>query len=140
MLIAALLLAQSVSGPLDVYGDWIIPPDEEGGPTRGTVTISEEDGAPIGRISEIGDVYKDDPEAEGSIGLTILWGFEADKDGDKWKSGRILDPEADKEYKAKIARDGDNLSVKGCIAFFCREQIWLPAAPANPAAPVALTP
>ena len=120
-----LLLAQP--GGLDVAGLWAIPPDEPGGPGRGTVEVVMEDGAPVGRIVGLGAAYADDPQAADALGLTILWGFERDEDDDRWEGGRILDPEADKTYRSKIKREGDTLSVKGCVAFICREQVWLPA-------------
>ena len=123
-----LLLAQPAG--LDVAGLWTIPPDEEGGPDRGTVEIVMEDGAPVGRIASVGEAFRGTPEEEAALGLAILWGFERDEEDARWEGGRILDPEADKTYKAKIRREGDTLSVKGCVAFFCREQVWLPADPA----------
>lgn len=55
-------------------------------------------------------------------GLSILTGFTAD--GDLWR-GQIYDPKAGKTYRSVLQRQGaDRLSVKGCIAMFCREQIW----------------
>lgn len=122
---ATVQLSAAPSGALDVYGAWIIPPDEEGGPNRGIVTIADEGDGPVGTITAVGEALRDEPGAADAVGMRILWGFEADED--VWKSGRILDPEKDKTYRAKIKRDGDTLSVKGCIAFFCREQVWLSA-------------
>lgn len=121
-----LLLIQS-SG-LDVTGAWIIPPDEPGGPDRGTVEIVMEDGAPVGRIATVGEAYADDPGAGDALGTVILWGFERDEDDGRWEGGRILDPEADKTYKSKLERDGDTLLVKGCVAFICQTQEWARAA------------
>ena len=126
MLTLALLFVQA-SGPLDVYGTWVIPPDEEGGPSRGVVEVAKVDGAPVGTIAEVGEAYADDPEAGDALGMRILWGFEADGDGDGWEDGKILDPEKGKTYRSKIRREGEALSVKGCVAFFCREQVWQPA-------------
>ena len=134
-----LLLLQS-SG-LDVAGRWTIPPNEPGGPDRGTVEIVMEDGAPVGRISAVGAAYADDPGAADALGLKILWGFEADEDDDRWEGGRILDPEADKTYASKLQRDGDTLRVKGCVAVFCQTQVWVRAdQAASPAASVAPAP
>ena len=55
----------------------------------------------------------------------ILWGLRPDGDG-TWAGGRVLDPENGKDYKAKLAllEDGRALGMSGCIAFFCRQQIW----------------
>ena len=54
----------------------------------------------------------------------MLDGFE--KSGDKWKKGRIYNPEDGKSYKSSIRLDDDPnvLKVKGCIAFFCQSQYW----------------
>ena len=131
------LLLQS-SG-LDVAGLWTIPPDAPGGPDRGTVEIVMEDGAPVGRIAALGEAYANDPGAGDALGLTILWGFEADAGDDRWEGGRILDPEVDKTYKSKLERDGHTLRVKGCVAFFCRTQAWVRADP-DPAASAAPAP
>ena len=125
MLTLALILTQAHG--LDVAGLWLIPPDEPGGPDRGTVEIVMEDGVPVGRIASVGEAYRGTPEEEAALGLTILGGFEAD--GERWRRGKILDPEADRTYRAKMAREGETLSVKGCVAFICREQVWLPAPP-----------
>lgn len=54
-------------------------------------------------------------------GLAILTGFAAD--GNVWR-GQIYDPKAGKTYRSVVQRDGADLSVKGCIAIFCREQTW----------------
>ncbi|WP_431471108.1 DUF2147 domain-containing protein [Sphingosinithalassobacter sp. LHW66-3] len=55
-------------------------------------------------------------------GLTILSGFT--RDGAVWR-GRIYDPKSGKTYRSVLERtDPSRLSVKGCIAVFCREQNW----------------
>ena len=129
-MLAAFLLALQPTPALDVFGDWRIPPETEGGPTRGIVRIAPdtdpdneiEDGTPVGTIHRVGAAYADDPGAEDVLGLRIVWGFTPD--GDRWKGGRILDPEAGKTYRANIRRNGDALAVEGCVAFICRGQVW----------------
>ena len=129
-MLAALLLALQPTPALDVFGDWRIPPEADGGPTRGIVRIAPdrdpdneiEDGTPVGTIHRVGAAYANDPDAGDALGLRIVWGFEANED--RWKGGRILDPEADRTYRANIRRDGDALAVEGCLAFICREQTW----------------
>ena len=64
-MLLSLLLLQS-SG-LDVTGLWTIPPNEPGGPDRGTVEIVLEDGAPVGRISAVGTAYANDPGAADAL-------------------------------------------------------------------------
>lgn len=56
-------------------------------------------------------------------GMTILWGLKAD--GDEWTGGTVLDPAKGKTYKAKLEMIApDRLGMSGCIAFFCRQQVW----------------
>jgi uncharacterized protein (DUF2147 family) len=58
-------------------------------------------------------------------GLTILWGLTPGGDG--WDDGTILDPGNGKTYKAraKLLDGGRKLGVSGCVAFICREQVWI---------------
>ncbi len=78
------------------------------------------DGEPMTDVNNSDPAFRDQP----IIGLTILDGFEAD--GDKWKKGRIYNPEDGKSYKSSIQLDDtpDILKVKGCIAFLCQTQRW----------------
>jgi len=116
-----------------VYGLWLT---EDG---KGTIQIADcgpgpMEGTPCGTIATAAipegepttDVNNDDPALRGEpiIGLTMLDGFE--KSGDKWKKGRIYNPEDGKSYKSSIRLDDDPnvLKVKGCIAFFCQSQYW----------------
>ena len=39
-------------------------------------------------------------------------------------SGRIYDPKSGKTYRSVLERDGAALTVKGCIAIFCKTQTW----------------
>lgn len=55
------------------------------------------------------------------VGLTILTEF---KDGGGDWRGQIYDPKSGKTYRSILKADGNNLAVKGCIAFFCRTQNW----------------
>ena len=56
-------------------------------------------------------------------GMTILWGLQAD--GDEWTGGTVLDPAKGKTYKAKLEMiSADRLGMSGCVAFFCRQQVW----------------
>ena len=59
-------------------------------------------------------------------GMTILWGLEADGDGE-WSGGTVLDPAKGKTYKSKLELldGGRKLGMSGCIAFFCRQQVWV---------------
>lgn len=113
-----------------VYGLWLT--EEE----TATVRIADcGDGTPCGVVETADipdgepttDVNNSDPELRDQpiIGLTMLDGFEAD--GDRWKKGRIYNPEDGKSYKSSIEVEEDDpnvLKVKGCIAFLCQTQRW----------------
>jgi hypothetical protein len=76
---------------------------------------------------------------EDSLGNTNVTGtFE--KDGKTYEDGEILDPKNGKVYGCEVWREGKNLIVRGKIAFFGRNQTWLPnttyKAPEDSAPPV----
>lgn len=148
MLLPILMLLAQPAAPaaqgLDVYGEWVIPPEEEGGPSRGHVTIERAgpggesaEGTPVGRITKVGEqlIEAEGDEARDALGTLIVWGFERDEDDGQWEDGKIRDPEAGRTYDAKMRREGDTLSVEGCVLFICREQVWLPAGGAAGVAP-----
>ena len=94
------------------------------------------DGSLAGRVAEILDT-KDGPnpacdKCKGALhgkpikGMVILWGLKPDAAG-KWSGGRVLDPENGKDYKARIELldGGRKLGMSGCIAFICRQQVWI---------------
>lgn len=58
-------------------------------------------------------------------GMTILWGLKADGNG--WSGGTVLDPAKGKTYKSKLELldGGRKLGMSGCIAFICRQQVWV---------------
>ncbi len=58
-------------------------------------------------------------------GMTILWNLKPD--GDQWSGGTVPDPKKGKTYKAKLEmlEGGSKLGMSGCIAFLCRQQVWV---------------
>jgi len=112
-----------------VYGVWLT---EEGTATVRIVDCGDASPCGIIETAEIPagepttDVNNSDPALrdEPIIGLVMLHGFE--RDGDKWKKGRIYNPEDGKSYKSSIRVDDDPnvLKVKGCIVFLCQTQRW----------------
>ncbi|MGO1540992.1 MAG: DUF2147 domain-containing protein [Luteimonas sp.] len=90
------------------------------GSLQGTVAeILQSDSGPNPVCDECSGERKDQPIE----GMTILWDLE--QDGDSWSGGTILDPANGKTYRSKAQMlDDDRLGVSGCIAFFCREQVW----------------
>lgn len=127
-LITALLFALSATFAFasDVIGFWTTI-DDETKEAKSVVQIYEHKGKIYGRVV---DVLKDKnataklPGSPKIIGLDIIWNLK--KDGDEYSGGKILDPQKGKVYGCEIWRDGENLIVRGKIAFFGRNQTWLP--------------
>ena len=133
LLLAAATEAQS---PSSAVGRWKSI-DDATGKAKSVVEIYQaKDGRLAGKVVEILDL-KDGPnpacdECKGANqgkpikGMLILWGLRPDGAG-KWSGGRVLDPENGKDYKAKLEllEGGRKLGMSGCIAFLCRQQVWL---------------
>lgn len=119
----------------DITGFWTTIDDETKQP-KSIVRIYMHDGKAYGRVVKLFN----NPDATAKnvvgspkiLGLDILWDMQ--DSGDKFKGGAILDPKKGKVYNCEIWRDGDNLIVRGKIAFFGRNQTWLPSAGFQPAA------
>mgnify|MGYP001594836686 CR=1 FL=1 len=136
--ILLLLLAASTEAqtPSTAIGRWKTI-DDEPGQAKGVVEIYQaKDGRLAGKVVEILDL-KDGPnpvcdECKGAHhgkpikGMVTLWGLAADGRG-RWSGGRVLDPENGKDYKAKLELldGGRKLGMSGCIAFLCRQQVWV---------------
>lgn len=61
------------------------------------------------------------------MGLVILSGFEAQKDGKTYEDGTIYDPKNGKTYSCKITqKDADKLSIRGYIgiSLIGRTSVW----------------
>ena len=120
-------IAQELSD-LDVYGVWRTTP------TDGHVRVDDcGDGTPCGVIIRVdpdaglGEFDSKNPKPElrdnPIVGLTMLSGFE--KGADRWRSGRIYDPQSGREYRSSLKRLPDGrLQVKGCFGPFCQTQRW----------------
>ena len=70
------------------------------------------------------DRHNDDPSLRGRpiLGISILQDLRWD-DG-AWR-GQVYNPEDGGTYRAEVRpAAGGALEVKGCVAFFCRTQIW----------------
>ena len=108
--------------------------DDETGKVKSIVEITKAaDGTLQGKVVEIlqsdrgpnptCDKCKGANKGKPVKGMTILWGLEAD--GDRWSGGTVLDPAKGKTYKAKVEMlSADKLGMSGCVAFFCRQQVW----------------
>ena len=62
------------------------------------------------------------------VGINVLSGFLI-KDAEQrdFGGGRIYDPRRGREFKSNLhLREDGNLEVKGCLAFICDSEEWLP--------------
>lgn len=58
-------------------------------------------------------------------GLDFIW--EMEDRGRRWSRGKIMDPEPAKIYSCDMWIEEGSLVVRGRIAFFGRNQTWIPA-------------
>ena len=135
-LFAALLPATPARAQEAALGRWKTVDDATGKPKSVVEIYRARDGRLAGKVVAILDL-KDGPDPACKAckggnhgkpikGLVILWGLQPAGTG-RWEGGRVLDPENGKDYKAKLELldGGDKLGMSGCIAFFCRQQVWL---------------
>ena len=121
----------------EIAGKWKTIDDETNQP-KSIVSIFERDGKYYGKIEELflkeGDnpnptcdkcPEKDPRKDQPTKGMEII--KDMVEKGEKFKGGTILDPKKGKVYTCEIWREGENLKVRGYIAFFYRTQTWLPA-------------
>ncbi len=85
------------------------------------VEVLQSDRGPNPTCDKCSGANKDKPVK----GMTILWGLKPD--GDEWSGGTVLDPAKGKTYKSKLELldGGKKLGMSGCIAFICRQQVWV---------------
>jgi uncharacterized protein (DUF2147 family) len=130
-----LVLAMVASAQSSPTGRWKTIDDETGkvksiveitqaanGTLQGTVVeVLQSDRGPNPTCDKCKGANKDKPVK----GMTILWGLK--KDGDEWSGGTVLDPAKGKTYKSKVEllEGGKKLGMSGCIAFICRQQVWV---------------
>ena len=121
-----------------IVGKWKTIDDDTGKP-KSIVEITERDGKYYGKIIDLfrgpdedpnpvcSDCPEDDPRYNQPVrGMEIVKDMK--KSNDQYSGGTILDPAkgAGKTYTCKMWREGENLMVRGYIAFFFRTQTWLP--------------
>ena len=119
-----LLMGFGAQAADEITGFWTTVDDETNTP-KSVVRIYEYQGKYFGRVVELmvntGAKAKL-PDSPPIQGLDIIWDLE--KSGDKYKGGEILDPKKGKVYGCEIWREGDDLIVRGKIAFLGRNQTW----------------
>ncbi len=138
-MLAVFLTSTCLWAAQDITGFWTTIDDETKQP-KSVVHLYAHDGKVYGRVVKLFNnpdaTAKNVVGAPRILGLDILWDMQ--DAGERFKGGEILDPKKGKVYKCEAWRDGDNLIVRGKIAFLGRNQTWLPAAgfPSPATAPV----
>jgi uncharacterized protein (DUF2147 family) len=132
--LALMLLPMAAFAQSSPVGRWKTI-DDETGKVKSIVEISEGKGGLTGRVVEVlhstrgpnpvCDLCEGANKNKPVKGMTILWNLKPK--GSAWEGGTILDPAKGKTYKskAKLIDGGSKLGVSGCIAFICREQVWV---------------
>lgn len=141
LLLAALpSAAQSLPAPArEILGDWTIR--DEGGEAQAVVRFVEEEGLVVGRIVRVLPTaeYPDPSPVCGDCRgryqntdlrrVRLVWDMRW-ADGE-FAGGRIVDPQADRTYRATMRFDGtDRLRVRGYVGVRAlgRTQVWERAA------------
>ncbi len=126
IILICLMTALPLQAAENIAGVWKTI-DDETGQAKSLVQIYPYQGKMYGRViylfknqdkKAVG--IKGDPKI---LGLDVIWDLQ-DK-GDRWKNGRILDPQKGKIYSCEIWKEGNNLIVRGKIGPFGRNQTWL---------------
>jgi len=135
LLAVSALAASFTAHAADPVGRWKTI-DDETGKVKSIVEITKAaDGTLQGKVVEIlqsdrgpdptCDKCKGANKDKPVKGMTILWGLKPD--GDQWSGGTVLDPAKGKTYKSKVEmlEGGSKLGMSGCVAFICRQQVWV---------------
>jgi len=131
--VVSLAMAGASAQVADATGRWKTI-DDDTGKVKSIVEITESGGKLQGRVVDIlhsdrgpdpaCDKCKGANKDQPIKGMTILWNLAPGGDG--WTGGTILDPANGKTYKSKAKLiDDDRLGISGCVAFICREQVWI---------------
>jgi uncharacterized protein (DUF2147 family) len=79
-------------------------------------------GVAVGRLcGEIVEVFGCD--RTDLVGRTMLSDMAADGPG-RWSGGTIWAPDDDRTYRSRMRLTAAGLEVEGCVAVFCRGQVW----------------
>jgi len=131
----ALLISEPAASQPSAAGIW--KQVDEQGKVGALVTISEEGGVYVGRLSKLFLDPADDPNPvcvkcpgdklnQPILGLTFIEGMK--QSGLDYADGTILDPETGDIYHAKmtLSPDGNELNVRGYVglSIFGRSQTW----------------
>ncbi|MDC7223267.1 MAG: DUF2147 domain-containing protein [Spirochaetales bacterium] len=123
-------------GAMDITGYWKTI-DDVTGEVKSICAVYEKGGKVYGRLLVLFEdgVYKEDYRNPIGVaekvngkpyysGLDFIWDME--EKGDRYKKGKILDPQEGKQYSCEMWIEGSNLLVRGKIGPIGRNQTWVP--------------
>lgn len=121
-----LLISNIALANPDIVGLWKTI-DDETHEAKSIVRIYKHQDKYYGRVVELFKNKSAKAKIDGEpqiLGLDIIWDLK--EDGSKLNGGKILDPQKGKVYGCEIWREGEDLIVRGKIAFLGRNQTWKP--------------
>jgi len=117
-----MLLAGPAFAADPVMGLWQTIPDDNG--NYGQIRIAPCGDKICGTLIASFKAADNSPYASANIGKKLIWNMVNDGDGE-YSGGKVWSPDRDKTYSGKLVLNGNNLTVKGCILFFCRNGgVW----------------
>ena len=125
MMCLFLLVSNIARAGESVVGYWTTI-DDETKTAKSVVQIYEYEGKIFGRVVELLKNKEATAKIKGNPkikGMDIIWDLE--QKGAKYTGGEIFDPTKGKVYGCEIWREGNNLIVRGKIAFLGRNQTWI---------------
>jgi uncharacterized protein (DUF2147 family) len=134
LIIASIIIGFNAFSQSDIRGKWKTI-DDETGEEQSIVEIYEKAGKLFGKITKIFpaegeeldpicDLCPDDRKNEKIIGMEIIRDMQWNAEVGEYEDGKILDPQDGKTYDCVIWKEGDELKVRGYVAFFYRTQTW----------------
>ncbi|MDZ7709150.1 MAG: DUF2147 domain-containing protein [Roseovarius sp.] len=109
----------TVVSAASVLGTWQTGPDKKG-------QVAHVEARPCGEAVCGWIVRSYDAEGKpittANIGKRVFWNMTPVGDGEY--RGRAWVPAHDREYAARMALEGRQLTVSGCVGPFCQSQVW----------------
>ncbi len=105
-----------------VHGTWKTTPDDNG--NFGHIQVKACDDKICGTLVRSFDADGTETQSD-NIGKNIIWDMVARGDG-RYSGGKIWAPDRDRTYRSRMALNGNELEVKGCVVggLICRGQDW----------------
>lgn len=103
-----------------VHGNWQTAPDDNG--NTGIIAIADCGNRICGTLIQAFDGVGQAMTSP-NVGRQIVWDMEPQGSG-RYRNGRVWAPDRDQTYSARMALEGDRLTVSGCVLMFCRDAVW----------------